>query len=74
MRGIDPKADYDAALDMIYRLAQDLGPLRRLVFAARRVAFEDQGREAIKELDEASEAFAYIPWEDQPECAAEAAS
>ena len=66
-RGYVPKADHDAALDIIYRLAQDLGPLRRLVFAARKVAFEDQGREAIKELDDASEAFAWMKWEDEPE-------
>lgn len=41
--------------------------LRRLVIAARVVAFQDQGHEALKELDEASEAFAdLIPWEDEP--------
>lgn len=47
--------------------------VRRLVIAARNVAFEDQpSREALKELDEASEAFAaLIPWEDQPEGDAE---
>lgn len=40
----------------------------RLVIAARVVAFSDQSREAIKELDEASEAFAdRVPWEDEPE-------
>jgi len=41
----------------------------RLVIAARNVAFEDQpSREALKELDEASEAFAdRVPWEDEPE-------
>jgi hypothetical protein len=40
----------------------------RLVIAARIVAFEDQGPEAIKELDAASEAFAdRVPWEDEPE-------
>lgn len=60
------KAEYDNALDMIYRLAQDLGPLRRLVYAARHVAFVDQGPEAIRKLDEASEAFAWMRWEDDP--------
>lgn len=50
-----------------------MGPLppdvRRLVIAARKVAFEDQpSREALKELDGASEAFAdRVPWEDEPE-------
>lgn len=41
----------------------------RLVVAARGVAFEDQpSREALKELDEASEAFAdRVPWEDEPD-------
>lgn len=39
----------------------------RLVIAARIVAFEDRSPEAIKELDEASEAFAdRVPWEDDP--------
>lgn len=42
--------------------------VRRLVIAARIVAFESQDDEAIKELDAASEAFAArIPWEDEPE-------
>lgn len=41
------------------------GDVVRLVVAARRVAFEDQGAEAIKELDKASEAFAsLVPWEN----------
>lgn len=40
----------------------------RLVIAARVVAFTDQGPEAIKELDKASEAFAdRVPWDDEPE-------
>lgn len=40
----------------------------RLIIAARIVAFEDQGPEALKELDEASEAFAdQVPWDNQPE-------
>ena len=65
MRGLE-KERYDNALDVIALLAGDIGPLRRLVFAARKVAFEDQGPEAIKELDEASEAFAHIPWDDEP--------
>jgi hypothetical protein len=40
----------------------------RLVVAARNVAFEDHpSREALKELDAASEAFASrVPWEDEP--------
>lgn len=62
-----PKQQYDNALDMIATLARDLAPLRRLVFAARKVAFEDHGPEAIKELDKASEAFAWMKWEDEPE-------
>jgi hypothetical protein len=42
--------------------------VRRLVIAARVVAFEDQSREALKELDEAVEAFSTrVPWADQPE-------
>lgn len=42
--------------------------VRRLVIAARIVAFEDQGRAAIKELDAASEAFAdRVPWDDEPD-------
>ncbi len=43
--------------------------VKRLVIAAREVAFGDQppSPEAIKELDSASEAFAdRVPWEDQP--------
>lgn len=41
--------------------------VRRLVVAARKVAFEDQSREALKELDAASEAFAdRVPWDDEP--------
>jgi hypothetical protein len=40
---------------------------KRLVVAARCVAFEDHGPEAIKELDAASEAFAeWVEWEGQP--------
>lgn len=40
----------------------------RLIIAARVVAFSDQGREALKELDTASEAFSECsPWEDQPQ-------
>lgn len=40
----------------------------RLVIAARIVAHEDKSPEAIKELDEASEAFAdRVPWDDEPE-------
>jgi hypothetical protein len=41
--------------------------VRRLVIAARKVAFGEVSRETLKELDEASEAFAErIPWDDQP--------
>lgn len=41
--------------------------VRRLVIAARRVAFESQDRAALKELDNASEVFAArVPWEDEP--------
>ena len=71
-RGYVPKAEYDNALSMIWRLAKMLLPVpadvRRLVIASRRVAFETQDREAIKELDAASEAFAdRVPWDDEPE-------
>ena len=39
----------------------------RLVIAARKVAFEDQSPEALRELDQASEAFAdRVPWDDEP--------
>ena len=41
--------------------------VRRLVIAARVVAFQDQSREAMKELDAASEAFAdRVPWDGEP--------
>jgi hypothetical protein len=41
--------------------------MRRLIVASRIVAFEDQGPDAIKELDEASEAFAdQVEWDDEP--------
>lgn len=41
--------------------------MRRLIVAARIVAFEDQGPTAIKALDEASEAFAdQVPWDNEP--------
>jgi len=47
----------------------------RLVIAARKVAFEDQSQEALRELDAASEAFAdRIPWEDEPTDALENAA
>ena len=46
-------------------LASDV---RRLVIAARIVAFENQGPEALRELDQASEAFASrVPWENEDE-------
>lgn len=42
--------------------------LRRLIIAARVVAYLDDSREAIKELDEAVEAFSEdVPWDDTPE-------
>ncbi|WP_158611687.1 hypothetical protein [Teichococcus wenyumeiae] len=43
--------------------------VRRLVIAARNVAFGDPtDPEALKELDKASEAFAdRLPWQDEPE-------
>jgi hypothetical protein len=52
-------------------MAEKLTPeVRRLVIAARVVAFENQGPEALKELDDASEAFAdQVPWDDEPESA-----
>lgn len=41
--------------------------VQRLVDAARVVAFEDQGPDALKALDVASEAFAdRVPWENEP--------
>lgn len=41
--------------------------VRRLVIAARVVAFEDVGMEAMAELDAASEAFAdRVKWDDEP--------
>jgi hypothetical protein len=40
----------------------------RLIIAARMVAWEDPDAENLKELQEASEAFASrVPWEDEPE-------
>lgn len=46
----------------------DMPPdVRRLVIAARVVAFESGGFDAISELDKASEAFAdRVPWEGAP--------
>lgn len=44
--------------------------VRRLVIAARVVAFEGQSPTALKELDAASEAFAdRVPWDDEPDAA-----
>lgn len=41
--------------------------VRRLVIAARIVAFEDQSADALRELDQASEAFAdRVKWDDEP--------
>lgn len=42
--------------------------LARLVIAARKVAFEDQGPEALRELDQASEVFAeLVAWKEDPQ-------
>jgi hypothetical protein len=41
--------------------------IARLVIAARIVAHEDQGKEALAELDQAVEEFASrVPWDDEP--------
>lgn len=46
--------------------------LRRLVIAARIVAYEDQSPEALEELDKASEAFSeLVPWDNEPDAEAE---
>lgn len=43
----------------------------RLVIAARAVAFGDDQAEVLRELDQASEAFASrVPWDDEPDDAA----
>lgn len=70
------QAGKDAALstpvesDAGERLPQDVV---RLVIAARMVAWEDAEQSSLKELQEASEAFASrVPWEDEPEDAAAA--
>lgn len=48
--------------------AQIPDDMRRLIIAARIVAFEDPDDENLKELGDASEAFAdRIPWENDPE-------
>ncbi len=42
--------------------------VRRLVIAARVVAYEDQSKDALRELDLAAEAFASrVPWENDDE-------
>jgi hypothetical protein len=42
--------------------------VRRLVIAARNVAFSDCSGEELTELDAASEAFAdRVPWDDEPD-------
>jgi hypothetical protein len=55
----------DIIVDAVESVPSDV---RRLVIAARIVAFEDDtSPEAIKELDAASEAFAdRVPWDDEP--------
>lgn len=60
-----PPEDRPTASEADTRLPPDVV---RLVKAARIVAFEDHGPEALKELDHASEEFAArVPWEDQPD-------
>lgn len=57
----------DLAAELDRHRAENPNDVRRLVIAARKVAFEDQSREALKELDKASEAFALrVPWDDEP--------
>lgn len=63
------KPAIDRARDIVNSRPNEKLPddLVRLIIAARVVAFTDQSREALKELDTASEAFAdCVPWEDQP--------
>lgn len=52
-----------------YALASDLpDDVRRLVIAARDVAYSDPVPETMRELDKAAEAFAErIPWDDEPD-------
>jgi hypothetical protein len=55
----------DEQLPIVDSLPADV---RRLVIAARRVAFEDRDAETLRELDQASEAFAdRVAWDDAPE-------
>lgn len=59
----DPEADFAKARE------SSLSPeMRRLIIAARRVAFDERDNDSIRELDEASEAFAsVVEWEDEPQ-------
>lgn len=51
--------------DRVAKIVPD--DVRRLVIAARKVAFEGGGREELKELDQASEEFAdRVGWNDAP--------
>lgn len=60
--------DEAAALQAV---SAELTPeMRRLIVAARVFVFTDQGPEALRELDEASEAFANkVPWDEEPKTA-----
>lgn len=63
-RGDDDEERFD---QLITRLTVVPSDVARLVVAARKVAFEDAKPEAIRELDQASEAFAGdVPWDDEP--------
>lgn len=56
--------DIEALIPKYSGVPSDVG---RLVVASRRVAFEDISPEALRELDQASEAFASrVPWENEP--------
>ena len=61
MPEIDPELLDNVALDVTPRV-------RRLIIAAREVAFDEHPtKEALKELDRASSAFAEdVPWDDEP--------
>jgi hypothetical protein len=74
MHGTDP-AEWSGeetrrVFDLISAVANAQLPqdVVRLIIAARMVAWEDPDAENLKELQEASEAFASrVPWEDEPE-------
>lgn len=52
----------------IKALREPTGDVIRLVIAARNVAYDERpSREALKELDQAAEAFAdRVPWDGEP--------